>query len=91
MQDFEGFAIPPHLGVLMEEVASQYPQLFRSRREFVNQAISYYLSIWTKPQNAEAKFITFLPHMSPKTLKNLSTILDEDEFRMLQKMAQKQY
>jgi len=91
MQDFEGFAIPPHLSVLMEEVASQYPQLFRSRREFVNQAISYYLSIWTKPQNAEAKFITFLPHMSPKTLKNLSTILDEDEFRRLQKMAQKQY
>ena len=43
MQDFEGFAIPPHQSDLIEEVASEYPELFRSRREFVNQASSYYL------------------------------------------------
>ena len=91
MQDFQGFSIPPHQSDLIEEVASQYPELFRSRREFVNKAISYYLSVWTKPQNAQAKFITFLPHMSPKALKNLSYILDADEFRVLQKTAQKQY
>ncbi len=85
MNEFEGFAIPSHESERIEDIASQIPGLFFSRREFVNEAISYYISIWGNPEKAYAKFLSFLPFMKQKTLKRVKGLMNPNDFdKMLQ-------
>ena len=91
MNEFEGFAIPSHESERIEDIASQIPGLFFSRREFVNEAISYYISIWGNPEKAYAKFLSFLPFMKQKTLKRVKGLMNPNEFEKMLQESQIKY
>ena len=47
----------------VEKVCSETKTFFKNREQFVNEAVGYFILLWTNPEKLEKTFHKFLPHL----------------------------